>query len=52
MQALHFHWPHEQNSFSLIAMILGVVALPPLIIWMLFLIAGALLGGVGVHNVH
>lgn len=52
MHSPHIHWPHVPYSFSLMGIILGVSVLPPLIIWLLFLITGATLGGIGVHNVH
>lgn len=42
----HIHAPHVPYSFSLMGMILGVIVVPPLVIWGLFMITRALLGGV------
>lgn len=57
MSSLHIHLPHPHvphvpYSFSLMGMILGVIVVPPLIIFCLFVVTQLLLGGWGLHNVH
>jgi len=51
VHSLHFHWPHVPYSYSLMGIILGVAVAPPLILWGLFLITQAFLGGAA-HNVR
>lgn len=52
MTSSHRHPFDIPYSFSLMGMIVGVIVVPPAIIFGLFLLTQTLLGGFGVHNVH